>query len=235
MRRIAFFVEGFSEMLFVEQLVTAIAGAHKVVVEQHQIKGGVRVPRSVVVVKAAAADQGQEFYVLIVDCCGDHQVKTRLLEEHENLTKAGYEKIICIRDVRPTFTREQIPQLEMGLRKYVKGSLAPVDFVLSTMEVEAWFIAEFNHFSKIDASITVEKVYKLLGFHPENDDPSLRDEPADDLRKCYALGGKTYEKSEAIRTVQSLDYAYVYTGLKDRISAIKRISDHVDAFLTPAT
>lgn len=233
MRRIAFFVEGFSEMLFIEQLIVTIADANQVVVEQRQIIGGSKVPRKVVVVKAAEPNTGQGFYALIIDCCGDHQVKTRLLEEHEGLTKAGYEKIVCVRDVRPTFTREQIPLLEMGLRKYVKGALAPVDFILSTMEVEAWFIAEYNHFSKIDPKITIDEIVALIGFHPENDDPSLRDEPAEDLRKCYALAGKTYEKSEAIRTIQALDYAYIYTDLGERVPAIKRIASHIDSFLGP--
>lgn len=234
MRKIAFFVEGFSEMLFIERLITEIAGAHKVVVEQRQIRGGKTVPRQVAIVKISSADENIGYYVLIVDCGGDHQVKTRMLEEHEGLTKEGYEQIICIRDVRPDFTREEIPQLERGLKMYVKGSLAPVDFILSTMELEAWFLADFSHFEKIDPQISTEEIEKLINFHPERDDPTLRDEPANDLRKCYALGGKTYEKSEAKRTIDSLDFLYMYTDMKDRVHAIKKISDHIDSFLTPA-
>jgi len=232
MRRIAFFVEGFSEMLFIERLVTEIAGAHNVVIEQRQIKGGRSVPRRVAIIKVSAHETEAEHYVLIVDCGGDHLVKTRLQEEHEGLTKTGYEKIICIRDVRPGFKREEIARLEQGLRMYIKGSLAPVDFVLSTMELEAWFMAEFNHFGKIEESITLEKIKGLINFNPENDDPALLDNPAEDLKRCYQLGGKTYEKSDALRTIESLDYLYIYTGLKDRIPALRRLSDHIDEFLT---
>ncbi|OWK45365.1 hypothetical protein FRUB_01696 [Fimbriiglobus ruber] len=50
--------------------------------------------------------------MLIVDCGGDHQVKSRILEEHENLTKTSYQKIVGIRDVRPDFTSADIPRLE---------------------------------------------------------------------------------------------------------------------------
>ncbi|MGN5345221.1 MAG: hypothetical protein ACOKSU_24985 [Pseudomonas sp.] len=229
----AFFVEGYSEMLFVDKLVTEIAGAHKVLVEQRQVKGGVTVPKSMITVKAASIEDGHEFFVLIIDCGGDQLVKSRLLEEHEGLTKAGYEKIICIRDVRPDYSRDEIPDLERGLRYKVKTSLAPVDFVLSTMELEAWFLAEFNHYSKIDASINSEEIHKLIGYHPETDDPSLRDFPTDDLTRCYGIAGKTYTKSEVARTVEALDYMYIYTDLKDRIPAVKKVTDHIDQFLSP--
>ena len=233
MRRIAFFVEGYSELLFVDKLITEVAGAHNVTIEQRQISGGVRAPRKVKVIKAADVEGGHEFFVLIVDCGGETQVKTRLIEEHEGLTRAGYEKIVCIRDVRPQFSRGDIPKLEQTMRMYVKGSLAPVDFILTTMELEAWFLAEFNHYVKIDPSLTADVVNNTIGFHPVTDDPCLRDSPADDLRACYAVAGKTYEKSEAVRTVESLDYLYVYTELGGRVPEVARVIRHIDEFLAP--
>ncbi|WP_129932404.1 MULTISPECIES: hypothetical protein [unclassified Pseudomonas] len=233
MRRIAFFVEGYSELLFVDKLVTEIAGAHNVTIEQRQISGGVKAPRQVKVIKAADASGEHEFFVLIVDCGGETQVKTRLQEEHEGLTKAGYEKIVCIRDVRPQFSREEIPKLEQGMRMYVKGSLAPVDFILTTMELEAWFLAEFNHYEKIDPALTVDAIHGALGFHPVTDDPCLRDTPTEDLRICYAIAGKTYEKSEVSRTVESLDYLYIYTELGGRVPEVAKVIQHVDEFLSP--
>lgn len=233
MKRIAFFVEGYSEMLFVERLVVAIAGKNKVRIEEVRIKGGKTVPKSMVTVKAADDDIGQEYYVLIVDCGGDHQVRSRLSEEHQGLTDKGYEKIVCIRDVRPLFTREEIPRLYAGLKSGLNGALAPVDFILSIMEVEAWFLAEFNHYEKIDSAITSQVVKSLLAFDPAVDDPAMRDEPALDLNVSYAAAGKTYTKGEAPRTINSLDYAYVYTDLADRIPEVRRLVDHVDSFLTP--
>ena len=234
MRRLAFFVEGYSEMLFVEKLLLEIANKLQVRIEHRSIKGGRRVPRSMVTVKAAEPDDGQEYFVLIFDCGGDHQVRTRLKEEHQNLTCAGYEKIICIRDVRPRYTRDEIPLLSTGLRSGIPPNLAPVDFILSTMELEAWFLAEFNHFTKIDPLITTEAISAALGFNPETDDPAAREEPAEDLRQCYALGGKTYEKSESDRTINALDYAYIYTELVERVPELRQITSHLDEFLTPS-
>ncbi|MEE4133030.1 hypothetical protein V2I60_19665 [Pseudomonas viridiflava] len=233
MRRIAFFVEGYSEMLFVERLVVAVAGKNEVRIEEVRIKGGRAVPKSIVTVKAADDDIGQEYYVLIVDCGGDHQVRSRLGEEHQGLTIKGYEKIVCIRDVRPGFSREDIPRLYAGLRYGINTDLAPVDFILSIMEVEAWFLAEFNHYAQIDPSITSHGIASLLSFDPTVDNPALRDDPASDLNLSYSIAGKTYTKGEASRTIDALDYAYIYTDLAERIPEIKRLVSHVDSFLTP--
>jgi hypothetical protein len=154
MRRLAVFTEGYTELLLVERLLNEIAGKNNVLFEKRRIVGGATVKRTVAVLEAAKAQTEEKFYVLLVDCGGDHQVKTRILEEHPNLTKAGYSQIIGIRDVRPTFSHSDVPQLDIDLKKYIKTSLAPVAFILGVMEVEAWFLAEHTHFERIDANLT---------------------------------------------------------------------------------
>ena len=42
-----------------------------------------------------------------------------------------------------------------------------VDFILSIMEIEAWFLAEHSHFAKIDPKITLEAIADKLKFNPE--------------------------------------------------------------------
>ena len=81
-------------------------------------------------IKATRPNTGQEYFVLIYDCGGDNSVKTRICEEHKNLTKRGYSRILGLRDVRPTFTYADVPRLEASLPKYIKTSLIPVDFIL---------------------------------------------------------------------------------------------------------
>ena len=104
MNRLAIFVEGYTEVLFVYKLIEEIAPRNNVRIEHREIRGGKRVRRTMRRVTAASPDTGQEYFVLIIDCGGDSLVKTRILEEHENLTRKGYSRIIGIRDVRPAFT-----------------------------------------------------------------------------------------------------------------------------------
>ena len=232
MRKLAVFVEGYSEMLFVERLIFEIAGTHNVIIEQQQIRGGRRVKRTMTIVKAASIATGQQYYVLIVDCGGDSQVKTRIMEEHKNLTQNGYFQIIGIRDVRPDFTYGQVPQLEVGLLKYIKTSLIPVEFILAVMEIESWFLAESTHFPRIDPSITVSAIKAQLGFDPELDDLALRPNPTDDLNAAYMIGGKSYGKDQVKTTLDAIDYSYIYLELQYKIAYLERLGVCIETFLS---
>lgn len=231
MNRLAVFVEGYTEVMFVERLIEEIAGKHRLLIERRVIRGGGATRRTMGLVKAAKSLTGQKYFVLIVDCGGDEQVKTRILEEHQNLTAKDYLGIIGIRDVRPKFTHADIPKLEANLPKYVKTSLIPVQFILSIMEIEAWFLAETTHYQKIDPSITVEAIKARLGFDPETDDMEQRVAPADDLKNCYAIGGKTYLKHQAKNTVDALDYTLIYMELCNKFRYLKRLITSIDTFL----
>ena len=142
MNKLAVFVEGYTEIVFVEKLFEEIAGAAQVLIERRKIRGGGSVRRTFALVRAAKPHSGQKYFVMIVDFGGDRLVKERILEEHKNLTDAGYTQIIGLRDVRPAFTHAEIPKLEVGLQKCIKTTLIPVEFILA---IEAWFLAESTH------------------------------------------------------------------------------------------
>jgi hypothetical protein len=231
MNKLAIFVEGYTEAVFVEELIEKIAGKNKVLIEQRVIYGGSTRTRKMRLVKAAKPDAGQEYFVLIFDCGGDEQVKTRIREEHNNLTRNGYLKIIGIRDVRPNFTHAEIPKLEANLPKYVKTSLIPVQFILAIMEIEAWFLAEVSHFTRIAPSITVQTIKARLGFDPESDDMEQRAFPSDDLNNCYVIGGKSYLKHNAKDTVDALDFVEIYMKLCNKFHYLKGLIVNIDAFL----
>ena len=230
MNKLAVFVEGYTEVVFVEKLIEEIAGQNNILIEHKIIRGGRRVPRMMSVIRGARPNTGQNYYVLLFDCGGDELVKTRIREEHENLTRAGYSSLIGIRDVRP-ISPVDIPKLEAGLPKYIKTKLAPVTFILAIMEIEAWFLAEATHYPKIEPSITVTAIRAILGFDPENDDMAQRLCPADDLNACYAIGGKAYVKHQAKVTVDALDYALIYMELRNKIDYLDRLISILDAFL----
>jgi hypothetical protein len=231
MRKLAVFVEGYTEVVFMAKLVEEVAGKNNVLIEHREIRGGSTTKRTMRRIKAARPGTGQEYFVLIYDCGGDETVKKRILEEHQNLTKEGYSSIIGLRDVRPKFTHADIPKLEANLPKYVKTSLIPVVFVLAIMEIEAWFLAEATHYQKIDAAITVAAIKATLGFDPESDDMEQRLAPADDLNKCYAIGGKNYVKHRAQDTVDALDYALIYVRLREKFRYVERLMGALETFL----
>jgi|SRR6185312_6238852 len=229
-RRIAFFVEGYTELRLIEKLVLEIAGKNRVQIKGQQMHGSGS-SRKVTTVIAEKPEAGQEFYVLIVDCGGETAVRTRIHDDHKYLTNQGYSEIIGIRDVYPSFTRDQISKLQMSMRTGIKTSLAPVTIVLSTMEVEAWFLAEENHYPAISDLLTAERVAESLGFDPRVDDMTLRNHPAADLNAAYGLVGETYTKALAARTVERLDYLNLYCNVRSRIPELNLVSERIDHFL----
>lgn len=231
MRKLAIFVEGYTEVLFVEKLIESVAGAHNVLIQSERIRGGRRVPRTRTTIKAARAATNENYYVLIVDCEGDHQVAERIREEHKNLTNAGFERLIGLRDVRPKFTHQDIPKLRVSLLKYVDQTLAPVHFILAIMEIEAWFLSEHNHFPLVEPRITVPAIIASLGFDPSTQDMTARFEPREDMDAAYAIGGVLYEKP-AEQTTEVLDYGAVYLQLPARIPDLQDLLGILDGFLT---
>jgi hypothetical protein len=227
----AIFVEGYTEVVFVDQLIAEIANENAVRIEWRLISGGATCPRTSRQIKAAQPHTGQEHFVVIFDCGGDDAVKTRMLMEYPHLADAGYTKIICIRDVYPKFTHADIPKLKAMLPKHVKTKPIIVDFILSIMEIEAWFLAEHTHFAKIDPTITLAAIAEKLRFDPVSEDMQARPTPAEDLNNCYALAGKTYEKKNAKDTVEALDYVHIYAGLVEKIPELGRLCGIIEGFL----
>jgi len=234
MKRLAFFVEGATEVLFIEKLIQEIAGKNNVTIELGFVKGGRTMPKQLTVIKAKNTVSGTKYYVLIINCQGDHQVKTRIVEEHLSFSSQGYEKIIGIRDVRPTFQYSEIPKLKATLHKEFNLSLIPVEIILSAMEIESIFLGETTHFEKIDPAITVDAIWSTLGFNPITDDMELRQETASDLANCYAIAGKTYEKTLVKNTIDALDFDRMYLEQIQKFQSLSMLVSNIDSFLSPS-
>ncbi len=235
MRKIAFFVEGASELLFVERLINEVANIKEVFITKKKIRGGGKSgihPKRITEYDGVRELSDETFYVLIYDCGGDHLVASRIKEEHSNLTNAGYEKIVGIRDVRPDFEKADVPRLAKVMSSVVDKALAPVVFVLSTMEVEAWFLAEHNHFEKIHPELNSQLIMDSLGFDPRTFVVSDRTHPSQDLQHSYSLKGVVYDKYSVQNTVDKLDFAFIYGELVGSIPELATLAGTVDTFLT---
>jgi hypothetical protein len=225
-KRLAVFVEGATEQVFVEQLLLRVVGAHRVLIDSLKTTGG-----AITEIRAANPEAGQEFYVLLLDCGGDTQVATKILEQHESLTQKHYERIVGLRDVYP-ITRDDIQLLQQGLVSNIRLDLAPVQFVLATMEIEAWFLAETSHFSRVSPAITSQAVQARLGFDPDQGDVTERDRPSLDLDAVYQIGGRRYEKGRNASTPYILDYDRLYLELGERVPQLRGFLDTLDRFFS---
>jgi hypothetical protein len=231
MDKMAIFVEGYTELVFIDKLIEQIATPGRVTVDLHQHKGPAGRP-SVAFLRIAPSGSVSQRFILIVDCGGDDQVKTRMCAQYEPLTRAGHSRFVCVRDVFDKFTHAEIPRLRLDLPKYVKTKPALVEFILAVMEIEAWFLVEHDHFSKIDAAIAVSAIKATLGFDPSSEDMQLRLHPAADLDNCYKIGGKRYEKQNSPDTISALDYAHLYCDVRYKFPDLDRLCSAIESFIS---
>lgn len=224
MKKIALFVEGLTEQTLVFRLLIEIAGRKNIRIDRIKAFGGATSRRSFRVIEAEA-HSGQSVYVLLRDCGSDSRVASDIRDNYDGLIRQGYTSIIGLRDVIP-HSRLDIPRIKRFINYGVKTVPVTPEIHLAVMEVEAWFLAECTHFSRIDIAITPELILERLGFDPRVDDMTLRDAPAVDLRRCYAIAGKSYQKDRAHieRTVNALDLTSMCLEVGERIS-------HLNVFL----
>lgn len=233
MERIAFFVEGQTEQIFVNRLVKDILGPEHLNIIQKQFSGGTNSPKQEIV-RSRALSRRPRYEVLIINCGSDNRVKSEILENIVNLRKRGYQKIIGLRDLYP-LPIEDLGKLEKGLRflpDKLKNEGAYFDIIIAVHEVEAWFLAETSHFRKVDKRLTGHFISKYLGFNPYTENPELRIHPAKDLDDIYRLVGKSYTKRywQVSKLVNRLDYNLIRTHLRYEIVPLNRLISYIEKF-----
>jgi len=242
MKRLAIFVEGGTEQVFVEKLIVEIATDKNI--EIKLVRGTGRLNRrSYDSVRATSLNNGTDFYIIIYNSGGDTSVNADIKDQYRSLVRSGYDGIIGIKDVYPRQRSDAVLLMYYFAYMIPTVPIKPL-YLLSIMEIEAWFIAEHTHFTKIDPALTCSLIKANTGFDPSTDDPQLLHHPAAELDTYYQLVGKYYDKNLANighpdnrfrETPNVLDYAQIYLDVINRIPPLKLLVEAIDSFLTTAT
>lgn len=234
MKKLAVFVEGQTEQVFVEELLLNIAGRKNLIVDLVEARGGKKSRRKLIELSKGSPNASRAYFALICNCRTDNRVASDIADNYQGLVSQGYDAIIGLRDVYPHVTREEIPRLAKGLYYKIKTKPLRPLFVLAVMETEAWFLAEHTHFQRIDPRLTLTRISSEMGFDPSTDDVEQRDCPSQDLQDIYRLVGLGYSKSrdQVERTVEKLDYAILYVEVSKRIGWFGKLTAAIDAFLS---
>lgn len=232
-KKIACFVEGQTEQIFVERLFQEIAGYKKISIETYKFQGG-KANRIIQPLKLSTI-KNAPFFVLLYDCGNDAHVVSDIGKQHQSLIKNGYEKILGLRDLYPIplGTKEEI---ETGIRGFLKPLQkigVPISVILAVMEIEAWFLAEWNYLAKIDNRLTCDFILQKCGLDLRIIDTEQRAHPSQDLDEIYRLVSRNYDKSEKAsqEIINNLDYELLYLHLVNSVKQLKRFIDEIDSFL----
>jgi hypothetical protein len=227
-KKLAIFVEGQTEQIFVEKLLKEIAGIINISIEIQSKEGR----NFATLIMKDTITSTTIFYVLIYNSGGENNVVSDMKDQYNSLSGSGYEQIIGLRDVYP-IPLSQKSRLQSGLRSSLPKGSIPINIVLAVMEIEAWFLAEYNHLLKIDPLLTPERIQLIFGFNPQTDDMEQRPNPANDLKKIYNSVGKGYNKreKELNRLASNLDYDFLYMHLANTVTSLGEFIGYIDKFM----
>ena len=228
MKKLAIFVEGQTEQIFVEHLLNVLARDCEISIEKRRGFGGRDSGRSFITL--SSPKEKKPFYILLVDSSNDGRVLTDIRESYKRLCKQGYNKIIGLRDVYP-HAYSDFRKLRRMIKKHMPdGKVTPV-VCFAVLEVETWFIAEYTHFRKIHPRLTRNFIKKKTGIDPADPDIEERigpllDElelsPAGYLNHIYKLVGRSYskKKQQVQNIVKVMNFKEIINEVPKRAKAL---------------
>jgi hypothetical protein len=225
MRKIAIFVEGQTELLFLDRLLVELATESGLAVEHAEALGGATRARQLKFLKKQTLHPHHKYYVLIVNCAGDSNVKSDIIERYEGLRRAGYAAVFGLRDVYGMFRYEDVAKLRAMLNVGMPDGEIPVHLFLAIMEIEAWLLGEYTHFQRVSPLLTIDRIRKQLHFDPARDDLEQRWHPAEDLDRIYKIAGTRYTKqrSNLERTLELIDFGFFISNVSRRFPDAARL------------
>lgn len=233
MKKIAFFVEGQTEQVFIKRLIKEVIGHKNLTILLKKITGGTNAPKREFV-RDYNIPLKSEYTALIYDCGSDNRVKSEILDNINSLRDSGYTCIIGLRDLYP-LSIEELPRLERGLSFLpypLKKKDYPFDIVVAVREVETWFLAESGHFLKVDKKLTGRFIEKHLGFNPDIVNPISREHPSEDINKIYKLIGRSYTKKywQVEKLVNRLDFNKIRKDIRFKIPSLDELITAIENF-----
>ncbi len=243
MKKIAFYVEGLTEQLFINKLLIEIAGQKNIEIELERFQGAGKTRGKEIHPKTTSQPINPKHYALILDCAGDGGVKSRILEDYQGLFSQGYSEIVGLLDLYPESDLAKLEAylangVEKNGRLIIPALPSNTTIIVAVREVESWFLSECNHFQCIDETLDNSFITSKVGFNPCTDDMTTLNHPAGELHKIYQLAGKIYvgsngrkRKNRIEKTVECLDYAGIYIALRNRITKLNNLISKIDGFL----
>ncbi|MBF0519967.1 MAG: DUF4276 family protein [Nitrospirae bacterium] len=206
MKKIAFFAEGQTEAVFVEQFLNEYIGDYNLDLQTSRF-----VSRNLIRKVIERKNPYAVCEVQIFNAGGDSAVQSRIRERAESMIKNnGYDYIIGLRDLYPKERKQKKEIIEAFEKLFKKRDFYDrIKLVLAIMEIEAWFLMDYKMFCKIDSLLTHNFIKKELGYDLINDNPESYTHPTKIIDKIFHLCGKSYEKhkDDSYKIAYNLDYA----------------------------
>ncbi len=207
MKKIAFFVEGKTERIFIETLLDNYFSHPYFNVESFELIG----EKAKAITKANYEDGLVSHYFLIYDVGGDGRVAGAIYERHEKLlTISGFDHVIGLRDLFPNNELDEIDIQHEFRTKFLNPELSrKLSLVIAKMEIEAWFLADYRLFERQNGILNVDFINHNLKISIDSDELEHYHHPSVIIHRIYRLIGKSYRKrkSDSYRVCSFIDFS----------------------------
>jgi len=234
MKKIAIFVEGQTELIFIREFILKIFEYQNVNIECRTLFSDSNFLKAEYDFPETPNDDA-EYHFQIINVGNDNSVISRILKREKQMWNAGYIKIIGLRDMYSKAYREITRNIDENvINEFIlthqntinqkTDNPNNISFCFAVMETEAWFLG-FNRFEQIDIRLTNQYIMENLGFDLNSIDPEISFfHPAYIISQIYQLVGKDYDKHkgdiEAIaKKIMKNDYDDLY--LKEKCKSFK--------------
>ncbi|MDM8543409.1 DUF4276 family protein [Desulfococcaceae bacterium HSG9] len=209
MIKIGIFVEGQTERIFVVKFLSEYLGGEHNFSRTEIINLGSKGTKIITERNFPHAD----FYFLIFDTTGDGNVVPAILERADNMIKnRGFRYILALEDLydRPRNKKKYV--LNQFNRLTAKFTFQDrLKLILAIMEIEAWFLADYNLFSRLNSIATPKFINQELNINLIDKNPESYNHPAEIINKIYKLCGMKYKKREqqTYNIVYNVDFDFL--------------------------
>jgi len=206
LRRVALFTEGHTEQILVRECLLRIMDPSKLSFEcytllAHTLKSApYRFPPS-------SLNNNAEVFFMIIDAHGDEGVISAIKDRERDLIENGhYDVILGLRDmycdayhrlaqgtIKDSVSAQLIQSHQAIINTMTYRDRIKLHYTI--MEGEAWILAMYNLFKKIDPTVTTEYIKMKLGIDLKTTDPQVTFyRPSEQLQSVLSLCGRQYKK-----------------------------------------
>ena len=203
MSKVAIFVEGQSELIFLRRFLPLVLGWEKISFRCFKLYGD-----NVIDARFDYLNEHAEVHFFILNVSGDEKVLSAVKEREKRFIQQGYEKIIGLRDMYSEKYCKRSPRridenvtiafIENTHKEIAKMSEpARIKMHFAIMELEAWFLGMYNIFERLNSALNINYIEENLEFNLSTIDPQTKFfKPADIVDNILELVGLRYKKSE---------------------------------------
>ena len=237
-KKIAFFVEGSTEEFFVIRYLREIISQQGFTFRVYHGSGGSDTNPRIFVLKSNEVN-GLRYEANIYVSQGDNRVNSDLIDQIDAVRRSGFTQIVALKDLRGNHNGIHGSLANLYLFEYAERILfrryPDVKSIIAVMEIETWFIAETNHYSRLYNHLTPQMIQSnvaTIGVDPYHCVYENITDPAETLDRIYQLVHRHYSKHQRTtsRTVNALDYVNLYYNVKPRIAELREFANVIDIF-----